>query len=167
MLHTFPSAHPRTIGPSDGQQMAVTALVWMNLLHITCDLFRIFIYFCLKLFLTRAVTPHLLRFCFYMIHSQISWPRSGDYGWSRIRTRDSYVLCLVSPSRHHIPILGAHTKRLLDKTSPRQNVSIQNVYTHNVSLTKRLLHETSPVTKRLRNKTSTWAIFWKGPDKLS
>jgi hypothetical protein len=55
--------------------------------------------------------------------------------------------------------IGAHTKRLLDKTSPRQNVSIQNVYTHNVSLTKRLLKETSPVTKRLRNKTSPRLIF--------
>jgi hypothetical protein len=52
------------------------------------------------------------------------------------------------------PHKAAHTKRLLNKTSPRQNVSIQNVYTHNVSLTKRLLNETSPVTKRLRNKTS-------------
>jgi hypothetical protein len=51
-------------------------------------------------------------------------------------------------------IFGAHTKRLLDKTSPLQNVSIQNVYTHKVSLTKRLLNETSPVTKRLHNKTS-------------
>jgi hypothetical protein len=39
------------------------------------------------------------------------------------------------------------------KTSPRQNVTIQNVYTHNVSLTKRLRNETSPVTKRLGNKT--------------
>jgi hypothetical protein len=29
---------------------------------------------------TQAVTPHLLRFGFYMIHSQISWPRSGDCG---------------------------------------------------------------------------------------
>jgi hypothetical protein len=56
-------------------------------------------------------------------------------------------------------IFGAHTKRLLDKTSPRQNVSIHNVYTHNVSLTKRLLNETSPVTKRLRNKTSPRHIF--------
>jgi regulator of replication initiation timing len=54
---------------------------------------------------------------------------------------------------------GAHTKRLLDETSPRQNVSIQNVYTHNVSLTKRLRNETSPVTKRLRNKTSPRHIF--------
>jgi hypothetical protein len=46
------------------------------------------------------------------------------------------------------------TKRLLNKTSPLQNVSIQNVYTHNVYLTKRLLNETSPVTERLRNKMS-------------
>jgi 23S rRNA maturation mini-RNase III len=56
------------------------------------------------------------------------------------------------------------TKRLLDKTSPRQNVSIQNVsiqnvYTHSVSLTKHILNETSPVTKRLRNKTSPRHIF--------
>jgi hypothetical protein len=57
------------------------------------------------------------------------------------------------------PHKAAHTKRLLNKTSPRQNVSIQNVYTHNVSLTKRLLNETSPVTKRLRNKTSPRLIF--------
>jgi hypothetical protein len=35
------------------------------------------------------------------------------------------------------------------KTSPRQNVSIQNVF-----VTKRLRNGTSPVTKRLRNKTS-------------
>jgi hypothetical protein len=54
---------------------------------------------------------------------------------------------------------GAHTKRLLYKTSPLQNVSIQNVYTHNVSLTKRLLNETSPVTKRLRNTTSPRLFF--------
>jgi hypothetical protein len=27
------------------------------------------------LFFTGAVMPHLLRFCFHMIHSQISWPR--------------------------------------------------------------------------------------------
>jgi hypothetical protein len=54
---------------------------------------------------------------------------------------------------------GAHTKRLLDKMSPRQNVSIQNVYAHNVSLTKRLRNETSPVTKRLLNKTSPRHIF--------
>ncbi len=35
-LLALPSAQPRTMGPSDGQQMAVTALVWMNLLQITC-----------------------------------------------------------------------------------------------------------------------------------
>jgi hypothetical protein len=51
------------------------------------------------------------------------------------------------------------TKRLLNKTSPQQNVSIQNVYTHNVSLTKRLRNQTSPVTKRLRNETSPRHIF--------
>jgi hypothetical protein len=39
------------------------------------------------------------------------------------------------------------------KTFPRQNVSIQNVYTHNVSLPKRLRNETSPVTKCLRKKS--------------
>jgi hypothetical protein len=44
----------------------------------------------------------------FMLHSHISWPRSGDCGRSRIRTRDSCVLCLVSPScfnqlSHHIP----------------------------------------------------------------
>jgi hypothetical protein len=43
-----------------------------------------------------------------MIHSHISWPRSGDCGGSRIRTRDSCVLYLVTPScfnqlSHHIP----------------------------------------------------------------
>jgi hypothetical protein len=54
---------------------------------------------------------------------------------------------------------GAHTKRLLAKTSPRQNVSIQNVYAHNASLTKRLCNETSPVTKRLCKKTSPRPIF--------
>jgi hypothetical protein len=37
------------------------------------------------------------KICF-MIHSHSSWPRSGDCGGSRIRTRDSCVLCLVSPS---------------------------------------------------------------------
>jgi hypothetical protein len=56
------------------------------------------------------------------------------------------------------PLNGAHTKRLRDKTSPRQNVAIQNVYTHNVSLTKRLRNEKSPVTKRLRNQTSPGQI---------
>jgi hypothetical protein len=61
---------------------------------------------------------------------------------------------------------GAHTKRLLEKTSPRQNVSIQNVYTHNVSLSKRLRHETSPVTKRLPNKTSP-GLCVNARDKLS
>jgi hypothetical protein len=35
-----------------------------------------------------------------------------------------------------------------------QNVSIQNVYTHNVSLAKHLLNRTSPITKRLLNITS-------------
>jgi hypothetical protein len=67
----------------------------------------------LTVFFTRAVTHHLLRFCFYMIHSQLPWPRSGDCGGSRIRTRDSCVLCLVSPSclsqlSHHIPTLSHH-----------------------------------------------------------
>jgi hypothetical protein len=52
------------------------------------------------------------------------------------------VKCLLSP------LSGAHTKRP-HKTSPRQNVSIQNV-----SITKRLRNRTSPVTKCLRNKTS-------------
>jgi hypothetical protein len=61
--------------------------------------------------------------------------------------------------------ISAHTKRLLDKTSPRQNVSIQNVSTHNVSLTKRLLNDTSPVTKLLRHKTSP-VQFYNDPDKL-
>ena len=32
---TFPSAHPSTIGPADGQAIQVTALVCMNLLQIT------------------------------------------------------------------------------------------------------------------------------------
>jgi hypothetical protein len=44
-----------------------------------------------------------------------------------------------------VPLEGAHTKHLLDKT--------------NVSLTKRLHNETSPVTKRLRNKTSPLQIL--------
>jgi hypothetical protein len=49
--------------------------------------------------------------CFYdTVHSHSSWPRSGDCGGSRIRTRDSCFLCLVSPScfnqlSHHIPRL--------------------------------------------------------------
>jgi hypothetical protein len=54
---------------------------------------------------------------------------------------------------------GAVVIRRTYKTSPRQNVSIKNVYTHNVSLTKRLLNEMSPVTKRLHNKTSPRHIF--------
>jgi hypothetical protein len=50
----------------------------------------------------------------FMIHSHISWPRSGDCGGSRIRSRDSCVLCLVSPScfnqlSHHIPTNWATT----------------------------------------------------------
>jgi hypothetical protein len=49
--------------------------------------------------------------------------------------------------------MGAHTKRLLDKMSPRKKGSIQNVITHNVSLTKRLRNETSPVTKRLLGRS--------------
>jgi hypothetical protein len=65
--------------------------------------------------------------------------------------------CAFCPSldliRYWYVWTGAHTKRLLDKTSPRQNISIQNVYTHNVSLTKRLRNETFPETKRLRNET--------------
>jgi hypothetical protein len=37
----------------------------------------------------------LLRFCFYMIHSQISWPRSGDCGRVRFEpgTAASSVWC--------------------------------------------------------------------------
>jgi hypothetical protein len=31
-----------------------------------------------------------------LIHSHSAWPRSGDCGGSRIRTRDSCVLCLIS-----------------------------------------------------------------------
>jgi hypothetical protein len=61
---------------------------------------------------------------------------------------------LIFKNVDNIEGFGAHTKRLLDQLSPLQNVSIQNVYTHNVSLTKHLLNETSPVTERLRNKTS-------------
>jgi hypothetical protein len=71
-------------------------------------------------------------------------------------------------TEHRRPSLwnkGAHTKRLLYKTSPWQNVSIQNVYTHNVSFTKRLLDETSPVKKRFRNKASP-GQFCNGPNKL-
>jgi hypothetical protein len=47
-------------------------------------------------------------------------------------------------SRVRVPLNGAY------KTSPRQNVSIQNV-----SVTKRLRDRTSPVTKRLRNKSAS------------
>jgi hypothetical protein len=71
----------------------------------------------------------------------------------------SYFFLSDSNRKYSKHIDGAHTKRLRDKTSPRQYVSIQNVYTHNVSLTKRLLKETSPVTKRLRNKMSPRLIF--------
>jgi hypothetical protein len=49
----------------------------------------------------------------FVIHSHSSWPHSGDCGGSRIRTRDSCVLCLMSPScfnqlSHHIPLLSHH-----------------------------------------------------------
>jgi hypothetical protein len=63
------------------------------------------------------------------------YPSTGGWGY--------WLVSLYSS------LWGAHTKHLLDKTSP-----LQNVYTHNVSLTKRLLNETSLVTKCLRNKTS-------------
>jgi hypothetical protein len=57
-----------------------------------------------------------------MVHSHISWPRSGDCEGSRIRTRDSCVLCLVSPSclsqlSHHIPCLTVLGLNLLDSST--------------------------------------------------
>jgi hypothetical protein len=75
----------------------------------------------------------------------------------------SFPMCVSTPvdrahNAHTVQNVSS-TKRLLNKTSPQQNVSIQNVSTHNVSLTKRLRNETSPVTKRLRNKTSPGQIW--------
>jgi hypothetical protein len=49
--------------------------------------------------------------------------------------------------------IGAHTKRVLEKTSSQHNVTIQNVYTHKVSLTEGLLDKTSPQQKYLLVKT--------------
>jgi hypothetical protein len=43
-----------------------------------------------------------------------------------VKTMD-YVPARVGPTKWYY--FGAHTKRLLDKTSPRQNVSIQNIHT--------------------------------------
>jgi hypothetical protein len=62
----------------------------------------------LKLFFTRAVTPHLLRFFFIWYTVKYPGPVQMTVG-SRILTRDSCVLCLVSPSclsqlSHLIPL---------------------------------------------------------------
>jgi hypothetical protein len=51
--------------------------------------------------------------CFLIQKRHISWPRSGDCDGSRIRTRDCYVLSLLSPSclkqlSYHIPWLSYH-----------------------------------------------------------
>jgi hypothetical protein len=55
--------------------------------------------FLLLFFFTHAETPLMLRFVLWCtLHGHCSWPRSGDCVGSRIRTRDSCVLCLVSPS---------------------------------------------------------------------
>jgi hypothetical protein len=67
-----------------------------------------------------------------MIHSHISWPRSGDCGGSRIRTRDSCVLCLVSPSwfkqlNHHIPITSHHTPITTTSASPQLQEYMHNL----------------------------------------
>jgi hypothetical protein len=78
---------------------------------------------------------------------------SNFQDWNEKGIGGDYMMSWLSIYSAHIQNVSS-TKRLLDKTSPRQNISKQNVYTHNVSLTKRLLNETSPVTKRLRNKTS-------------
>jgi hypothetical protein len=75
-------------------------------------------FFYIIIFFTQAETPYMLRFWFIILHSHISWPRSGDCEGSRIRTRDSCVLCLVSPSclsslSHHVPKISLSDERKL------------------------------------------------------
>jgi hypothetical protein len=74
---------------------------------------------------------------FSMIHSHISWPRSGDCEGSRIRTRDSCVLCLVSPSclsqlSHHIHNISFYHDR---KKFPQNRILFNAIGTPTVPRT--------------------------------
>jgi hypothetical protein len=63
----------------------------------------------------------------FMIHSHISWPRSGDCGRSRIRTRDSCVLCLVSQLSILTPLIKGSLK-LTRMLFPLKGISIKKSY---------------------------------------
>jgi hypothetical protein len=78
---------------------------------------------------TQAETPHMLRFVLW--YSHISWPRSGDCGGSQIRTRDSCVICLVSPScfnqlSHHMLNVESRYTKVRSGKQPGQPYSLDS-----------------------------------------